>query len=153
MKVFLLCNDLIWSATYQYWGNWYPAKGKIRQRFKGCLCPSRVRWVYFLCKSAEFHDMRTECQRKSFSFISYYIYFSITTQSLTPTFSCSPITHYPIPCSLIAPSAALPPRLRSTPPDHSLPNRSLAPTHPVRSILLSKFLPDRLIALPLIFEK
>ena len=39
------------------------------------------------------------------------------------------------------------------PTNHSLPNRLLAPTHPVPSLLLSNLLPGFLIALPLIFEK
>ena len=77
---------------------------------------------------------------------------SITPRSILPKFYCSPITFSPIPCSLIARSVTLTPQ-SLFPPDHSLPNRSLAPNHPVPSLLLSNFLPDRLIALPLIFEK
>ena len=51
------------------------AKGKIRQHFQGCLRPSCVRRVYFLRKSTEFHDVRTECQRKSI--IIHFLLYSL----------------------------------------------------------------------------
>ena len=51
--------------------------------------------------------MRTGCQRKVFSFISYCILFSITTRSLATKFARSPIIRSPIPCSPITCSATL----------------------------------------------
>ena len=54
----------ILSVTHQCLENWYAAKGKIQKHFQGCLCLYCVRWVCFLRKSTEFHDMRMECQRK-----------------------------------------------------------------------------------------
>ena len=59
---------LISSWTHKCWENWSGDKGKIQQHFQGCLRPSFVRWVCFLRKSTEFHDMRTEFQmRKDWS--------------------------------------------------------------------------------------
>ena len=153
MKDSMPCTGSVLSETHKCWENWYTAKEKIRQIFQGCLCPSCVRRVCFLHKSTEFCDMRTECQRKSILIhFLLYSFFSITPRSLAPKFVRSPITRSPIPCSPIARSATLTPR-SLFPPNHLLPDRSLSPNHPVPSILLSNFLHDCFIALPLVFEK
>ena len=80
------------------------------------------------------------------------LFILISPQSRAPKFACSWITRSPIPCSPITLSATLTPQ-SLFPPNHLLPNRLLAPTHQLLSLQLSNFLPDRLIALPLIFEK
>ena len=67
-------------------------------------------------------------------------------------FSRSPITWSPTPFSPIVCSATLTPR-SIFPSNHSLPDHLLAPTYSVPSLLMEIFLPDCLIALPLIFEK
>ena len=91
-------------------------------------------------------------KEKLLSFISYCVIFSITPQSLAPKFSRSPITLSPIPCYPITSSATITTQsLFSN--DHLLPDRLIAPTHLVPSLLMSNLLPDFLIALPFIFEK
>ena len=89
-------------------------------------------------------------EKHSHSFLTIF-FTSITPRSLAPKFSRSPITCSPTPCSLIARSATLNPQYLF-PSDNLLSYCLLAPTHPVPSLLLPNFLPDRLIALPLIFE-
>ena len=79
--------------------------------------------------------------KEKISFISYTVLFiSTTSQSLVPKFSRSPV-----PCFPIARSAMLTPRLL-TPPNLSLPDCSLAPTHQVPGLLMSNLLPDFSIA-------
>ena len=53
---------------------WYTAKGKIGQKFQGCLCPSCARRAFFLHKSTYFHDIPTECQRKGI--LIYFLLYS-----------------------------------------------------------------------------
>ena len=122
------------------------------ETFSGMFLCSCVHRVCFLRKSTEFHCMRMECQRKSI-LVHFLLYlFSFTPRSLAPKVSCSPITHSPIACSLISRFATLTPQ-SIPPPDHSLLDIFLAPTHLFLSLLLSNLLHDCLIALPLIFEK
>ena len=89
---------------------------EIQQHFQVCLCPSCVRSVCFLRKSTEFHDMRTECQRKII--LIYFLLYSLFRSLLNH--SCP---NFLARRSLSTPSLAS----RSLAPQRSLPNCSLPP--------------------------
>ena len=62
-------------------------EGKIRQHFQGCLRLSCIRKLCFLHKSTDFHDMRTECQRKSIIIhFLLYSFFQSLPNHLRPNF-------------------------------------------------------------------
>ena len=65
-------------GTYQCLENWFGAKEKIQKHFQVCICPSCVCLVFFLRKPTEFHEMRTECQRKLIliHFLLYSLFWS-----------------------------------------------------------------------------
>ena len=83
----MLLDSYILSTTHQCWESGHNIKEPIQIRFG----TSWVRRVYFLRKSIEFHDMRTECQRinNSRSFLTVlliYHKFPAITQSLAPQY-------------------------------------------------------------------
>ena len=146
------CTGYILSETHWCWENWYRAKGKIRQHFQGCILPSCVSRVYFLYNSTEFNYMRTEFQRKNI-IIHLLLYSFFNRSPITCAQICLLTNHTPpnilLPdCSICNAHSPI-----TLPPNHMLPYCSLDTTHPVPSLLLSNFLPDRLISLPNIFEK
>ena len=128
---------------------WY--EKNIWQHFRYVfLLLASIKYVFYVSLQI-FMTYGRSVKEKVLSFISY-CFFLITTWSLAPKFAHSPITHSPIPGSLIAHSATLT-TWSLFPPNHLLPDCLLAPTHPVPSLLLSNLLHDCLIALPLILEK
>ena len=110
MKGSLNYTGSILSGTHTCFKNWYVAKGEIRQHFQGCLRPSCFRWLCFLHKSTEFHDVRTECQRKIIliNFLLYSLFQSLP-DHLRPNFlahrSLAPQSIVP---QLLAPQRSLP---------------------------------------------
>ena len=133
--------------------NWYIAKGGNTATFSG-VSPSVLRPLNIFSTylyRVSWHTDRVSKKNYSESFITVF-FISITPRSLSPKFAHSPITRSPIPCSMITFSATLTTWSLFS-PNHLLPNFSLAPTHPVTSLLLSNLLPNCLIALPLFFEK
>ena len=128
-------------------------EGKNTATFSGMSSSVLRPWVCFLRKSTEFHDMQTECHRKNYTNLFITVLFiSINTWSLAPKFSHLPITRPPTTFSPIPCSKMITPWFLFL-LDNSLPDHLLAPTHSFPSLLISNWLPDRLIALPLFFEK
>ena len=152
MKGSVPCTGSILSEINQYWEIWYTAKEKIQQHFQGCIRPSFVRQVCFVRKSTEFHDMRTECQRKII--LIYFLLYSFFNHSPITCAKNFSLSNHMLPNHLL-PNHFLynAQSLITFSPDHSPPDRSIALTHPIPSFLLSNLVPDRLIALPLIFGK
>ena len=151
MKGYVACAGSISSGTYQWWENWPGDKGKIGQHFQVCLRPSCVRWVCFLGNYTEFHEIRTEYQRKIIliHFLLYYLFW------LLPNYMCTNLlAHWSLPPRSLSPKWSLPdfllpPISLLLPPTQyqvlfyptcSLISWSLLPT-----LFLSNFLPDHLL--------